>query len=193
MIVFFFLTVKWQAINFSFFFVISQVFFPIVACEMVVLMNWILVWSQQDLWAIYFNNFLDSLSFNFFFKKKSSIISLFSGRGDVQCVNLFFETIWSCIERHVPTRYSGCEQQLPQMTRELTLMKNNNKAKASKKPKDSEKRCLKDDAIDNCKCERLREKFVSLREEYQQQHGRVYDDYRVTRRSRAIRRPFLDM
>jgi hypothetical protein len=26
----------------------------------------------------------------------------------------------------------------------------NNKAKASKKSKDSEKRCLKDDAIDNC-------------------------------------------
>jgi hypothetical protein len=38
-------------------------------------------------------------------------------------------------------------------------------------------RSLKDDAIDNCECKRLREKFVSLREEYQQQHGRAYDDY----------------
>jgi hypothetical protein len=47
------------------------------------------------------------------------------------------------------------------MTRELTSLKNNN-AKASKKSKDSEKRCLKDDAIDNCECERLRDKFVSL-------------------------------
>jgi hypothetical protein len=64
------------------------------------------------------------------------------------------------------------------MTRELTSLKNN-KAKTSKKSKDSEKRCLKDDAIYNCECERLREKFVSLREEYQQQHGRAYDDYRA--------------
>jgi hypothetical protein len=36
---------------------------------------------------------------------------------------------------------------------------------------------LKDDAIDNCECERLRETFVSLREECQQPHGRAYDDY----------------
>jgi hypothetical protein len=64
------------------------------------------------------------------------------------------------------------------MTRELTSLKNN-KAKASKKSKDSEKRCLKDNAIDNCECKRLREKFVSLREEYQQQHYRAYDDYRA--------------
>jgi hypothetical protein len=31
----------------------------------------------------------------------------------------------------------------------------------------------------NCECERLREKFVLLREEYQKQHGRAYDDYRA--------------
>jgi hypothetical protein len=48
-----------------------------------------------------------------------------------------------------------------------------------KKSKDSKKLCLKDDAIDNCECERLREKLVSLKEEYQQQHGRAYDDYRA--------------
>jgi hypothetical protein len=64
------------------------------------------------------------------------------------------------------------------MTRKLTSLKNN-EAKASKKSKDSENRCLKDDADDNCECKRLREKFVSLREEYQQQHGRAYDDYRA--------------
>jgi hypothetical protein len=51
----------------------------------------------------------------------------------------------------------------------------NNKAKTSKKSKDGENRCLKDDAIDNCEWERLLEKFFSLREEYQ--HGREYDDY----------------
>jgi hypothetical protein len=55
----------------------------------------------------------------------------------------------------------------------------NNNAKASKKSNDSEKRCLKADAIDNCKFKRLQEKFVSLREEYQHQHGRAYDDYRA--------------
>jgi hypothetical protein len=38
---------------------------------------------------------------------------------------------------------------------------------------------VNDDAIDNCECERLREKFVSLRDEYQQQHGWAYDDYRA--------------
>jgi hypothetical protein len=74
------------------------------------------------------------------------------------------------------TRYSGCEEKLPWMIRELTPLKNNN---SSKKSKDSAKRCLKDDAIDNCECERLQEKFVSLREDYQQQHGRAYDDYRA--------------
>jgi hypothetical protein len=80
-----------------------------------------------------------------------------------QCVDLFYETGCSCFERHVPTRYAGREQKLPWMTRELTSLKNN-KSKASKKSKDSEKRCLKDDATDNCECERLREKFFSLRE-----------------------------
>jgi hypothetical protein len=57
------------------------------------------------------------------------------------------------------------------MPRELTSLKNNT-AKASKK-KDSENWCL----INNYECKSLREKLVSLREEYQQQHGRAYDDY----------------
>jgi hypothetical protein len=57
--------------------------------------------------------------------------SLFSGRGVDQCVDLFYEMVWSCFERHVLTRYSGCEQKLPWMTRELTSLKN--KSKASKK------------------------------------------------------------
>jgi hypothetical protein len=63
-------------------------------------------------------------------------------------VDLFYETVWSCFERHVSTRYSNCEQKLPWMTRKLSSLKNN-KAKASKKSKDSEKRCMKDDAIYN--------------------------------------------
>jgi hypothetical protein len=89
-----------------------------------------------------------------------------------------------------PTRYTGCEQKLPWMTRELTSLKNN-KTKASK-TEDSEKWCVKDDAIDNC--ERLRENFVIFKEEYQQQHGRAYDDYRA-RIEDAIKSGdiFLDM
>jgi hypothetical protein len=93
-------------------------------------------------------------------------------------VDLFYETVWTCFESHVPTRYSGCEQKLPWMTRELSSLKNN-KAEASKKSKHIEKRGLKDDAIDNSECKRLREKFVSLREEFQQQHGRAFNDYRA--------------
>jgi hypothetical protein len=37
---------------------------------------------------------------------------LFSGRGVNHCVDLYYETVWSCFERHVPTKYSGCEQKL---------------------------------------------------------------------------------
>jgi hypothetical protein len=68
---------------------------------------------------------------------------------------------------------------LPVLLKFIHKHHKNNKTKASKKSKDSEKRCLKDDAIDNCECKRLREKFVSLREKDQQQHGRAYNDYRA--------------
>jgi hypothetical protein len=79
----------------------------------------------------------------------------------------------------MPTKYSGHTAILPYMMRKLTSLKHNT-TKASKKSKDSENRCLKDGAIDNCECKRLQEKFVSLREEYQQQqHGRANDDYRA--------------
>jgi hypothetical protein len=87
-------------------------------------------------------------------------------------------TVWSCFERHVPTTYSGCEQKLPWMTRELTSLKNN-EAKALKKSKDFENRCLKDDSIDNFECERLPKKFATLRAEYQHQQGGAYDNYRA--------------
>jgi hypothetical protein len=51
--------------------------------------------------------------------------SLFSGKGVKQCVDIYYETVGSCFERHVPTRYSGCEQKRPWMTKELTSLKNN--------------------------------------------------------------------
>jgi hypothetical protein len=92
--------------------------------------------------------------------------SLFWGKWVYQCVNVFYETVWSCFERHEPRTYSGCEQKMPWMTRELTSLKNNKAKNASKKSKDNEKRCLKDEAFDNSESKRLREKFVSLRDEY---------------------------
>jgi hypothetical protein len=88
-------------------------------------------------------------------------------------VDLFYETVWSCFERHVPTRYFGCEQKLTWMTRELTSLKNN-KAKASIKSRNIEKLCLKDDTIDNCA--NVYEKNLS-HSDYQPQHSRAYDDY----------------
>jgi hypothetical protein len=78
------------------------------------------------------------------------------------------------------------------MTRELTSLKNN-KAKASKKSKDSENRCLKDDAIDNCECERLREKFVSLSISISTVEHTMITAQESRGRSRVIRRTFLDM
>jgi predicted LPLAT superfamily acyltransferase len=47
----------------------------------------------------------------------------------------------------------------------------NNKAIEFIKPRKNQKIAKK------CKYERLREEFVLLREEYQQQHGRAHDDY----------------
>jgi hypothetical protein len=77
------------------------------------------------------------------------------------------------------------------MTRELTSLKSN-KAKASKKSKGSENWCLKDDAINNCECERLLEKYVLLRDICISGHTMITAQ-KSKRRSRAIRRPFLGM
>jgi hypothetical protein len=55
----------------------------------------------------------------------------------------------------------------------------NKKTKTVKRSKTSEKRCLENETIDDCECEQLRGELVSLRVEYQQIHGRAYEDYRV--------------
>jgi hypothetical protein len=64
------------------------------------------------------------------------------------------------------------------ITRELSCLKNK-KTKAAKRSKASEKRCLEDETIDDCECEKLREEFFSLREEYHLMHSQAYDDNRV--------------
>jgi hypothetical protein len=36
-----------------------------------------------------------------------------------------------------------------------------------------------DDDIDDCDCEQLGNDFIALRTEYQEHHGRAYDDYLI--------------
>jgi hypothetical protein len=104
--------------------------------------------------------------------------SLFSGKRMNFCVDLLYERVWNCFERHVPMRFSRGRRKLPWTTGELSCLKNK-ETKAGKRSKAREKRCLKDETIDDCEFEQLRREFLSLREEYQLMHGRAYDDYRV--------------
>jgi hypothetical protein len=57
--------------------------------------------------------------------------SLFSGRGIDCCVDLFYEMVWSCFEKHVPRRFSRGGQKLPWITTELNCL-NNKKSKSAK-------------------------------------------------------------
>jgi hypothetical protein len=82
--------------------------------------------------------------------------SLFSRRGIDGCVHLFYEMIWSCFEKHVPTRFFRGGQKL--ITSELRCL-NKKKTKAAKRSRASEKRCLEDQTIDDCECEHLRGDF----------------------------------
>jgi hypothetical protein len=67
------------------------------------------------------------------------------------CVDLFYEMVWSCFERHVPIRFFRVGWKLPEIS-ELGCLKNK-KTKAAKRSKASEKRCLEDETIDDCECE----------------------------------------
>jgi hypothetical protein len=80
---------------------------------------------------------------------------LFSRKGVDLCVNLFYDIIWSCFEKFVPTTSTRCAQKLPWVTKELNGLKNKT-SKAGKKMKESEWRCMVDDDISECDCERLR-------------------------------------
>jgi hypothetical protein len=62
------------------------------------------------------------------------------------------------------------------------------------KPRKNQKnQTVSDDAIDNCECERLREKFVSLREKHQQQHAGAHDVYRARIEEAIKSDPILDV
>jgi hypothetical protein len=46
--------------------------------------------------------------------------SLFSGKGMDFCVDLFYEMVWSCFERHVPMRFSSGSRKLPWISLQLS-------------------------------------------------------------------------
>jgi hypothetical protein len=64
------------------------------------------------------------------------------------------------------------------VTKKLNGLKNKI-TKAAKKMKKSKRRCMVDDNISECDCERLRGDFTALRSTYQERHGFAYDDYRI--------------
>jgi hypothetical protein len=67
--------------------------------------------------------------------------SLFSGKEMDYCVDLFYEIVWSCFEKHVPTSFSGDGRKLPWITSELSRLKNK-ETKAAKRSRASEKNVL---------------------------------------------------
>jgi hypothetical protein len=78
----------------------------------------------------------------------------------------------------VPRTSTRCEQKLPWVTKELNRLKNKT-TKAAKKMKESERRCMVDDDISECDCERLQGDFTALRSTFQKRHGFAFDDYRI--------------
>jgi hypothetical protein len=57
--------------------------------------------------------------------------SLFSGKKMDCCVDLFYEMVWSCFERHVPMRFPRGGRKLPWITGYLSCLKNNESCKTS--------------------------------------------------------------
>jgi hypothetical protein len=51
--------------------------------------------------------------------------------------------------------------------------------KSCKKDEKSNRRCMIDDGINDCDCERLQDDFNVLRTKYQEHLRRSYDDYRI--------------
>jgi hypothetical protein len=103
---------------------------------------------------------------------------LFSRKGVDLCVDVFYDVIWSCFEKFMPTTSTRCAQKLPWVTKELNGLKNKT-TKAAKKMKESERRCMVDDDISKCDCERLWSDFTARRSTYQERHGIVYNDYSI--------------
>jgi hypothetical protein len=64
---------------------------------------------------------------------------LSSGRGMDCCVDLFYEMVWSCFERYVPTKFFRGGWKLPWITSELSCLKIK-ETKAAERSRASEQR-----------------------------------------------------
>jgi hypothetical protein len=103
--------------------------------------------------------------------------SLFSCKRVDICVDLFYDVVWRCFDRHVPKSRSRCNITLPWDSKCLRILKNKSNSTA-KKMKRSESQCLSNPSIDDCECESLRTAFCTARSEYQSAFHDAYDDYR---------------
>lgn len=102
---------------------------------------------------------------------------LFSCKKVDQCVDLFYDVVWSCFDRHVPKSRASRNATFPWDSKCLRVLKNKSNS-AAKKMKRSESACLLNPNIDNCECERLRTEFSAARSEYQLVFHSEYDDFR---------------
>jgi hypothetical protein len=100
----------------------------------------------------------------------------FSSKVD-QCVDLFYDVIWRCFDRHVPKSRANRTGSLPWDSKGLRVLKNKANSTA-KKMKQCESRCLSNPNINNCECEQFRSEFNAARSEYQHVFNSEYDDYR---------------
>jgi hypothetical protein len=103
---------------------------------------------------------------------------LFSREAVDLCVDQFYDVMWTCFGKFVPTTSTCCAQKLPWVTKELSRLKIKT-TKAAKRMKEYERRCMVDDKISDYDCERLCGDFTALRSTYQERQGLAYDVYRI--------------
>jgi hypothetical protein len=104
---------------------------------------------------------------------------IFSRKGVDLCVDRFYDVIWSCFEKFVPRTSTRCAQKLAWVTKKLNGLKNKT-TKAAKRMKESKRRCMVDDDINECDCAKLQGDFTALRSTYhRRRHGLAYDDNRI--------------
>jgi hypothetical protein len=103
---------------------------------------------------------------------------LFSCKSVDQCVNLFYDLVWRCFDRHVPKLRSNLNVAAPWDSKCLHSLKNKANS-AAKKMKQSERHCLLNSSVNECECENLKAAFATARSEYQTAFNNAYDNYRI--------------
>jgi hypothetical protein len=82
---------------------------------------------------------------------------LFTSKSGDRCVDQFYDVMWCYFER--------CCRKFPWVTKEPNDLKNKT-TRATKRIKESERRCMMNVDIDECDCEELRADFIVLRTDY---------------------------